>query len=256
MSEDPGDRLITSFRNPRIAEVRKLKRRKERQATGRTLIEGPLLLEEAIAGGIAIHEIFALPEDSGAASAADRAAVELTEVAEDVLTRLASSVSPRGPVTVIDIPEEPAIASADSVVLWEVADPGNAGTIIRTAAAFGFQVLATPDTVDLWSPKVVRAAVGGHFRTPVVEAVDGLEALDRAGLVPLATAADGVDIRKVDLADEAPVAFIMGNEAHGVAAEIKNRAATVALPMPGGTESLNAAVAAGVLMYLRLSRRP
>jgi TrmH family RNA methyltransferase len=248
--------LITSFRNPRISEVRRLKRRRERRVTGRTTVDGPFLLHEAVAAGVKIIDVFALPEDIESATAADRAGVELTEVSVDVLQRLASSVNPRGPIAVIDIPKPAAVDSVDSVVLWEVSDPGNAGTIIRTAAAFGFQVLATPETVDLWSPKVLRAAVGGHFRTPVVEAVEGLDALDRAGLIPLATAADGVDIRKVDLADESPVAFIIGNEAHGVSAEIMSRAATVALPMPGGTESLNAGVAAGVLMYLRMSRRP
>jgi TrmH family RNA methyltransferase len=248
--------LITSFRNPRISEVRRLKRRRERRVTGRTTVDGPFLLHEAVAAGVKIIDVFALPEDVESATAADRAGVELTEVSADVLQRLASSVNPRGPIAVIDIPKPAAVASVDSVVLWEVSDPGNAGTIIRTAAAFGFQVLATPETVDLWAPKVLRAAVGGHFRTPVVEAVEGLDALDRAGLIPLATAADGVDIRKVDLADESPVAFIIGNEAHGVSAEIMSRAATVALPMPGGTESLNAGVAAGVLMYLRMSRRP
>ncbi len=248
--------MITSFRNPRINEIRRLKRRKERRATGRTTIDGPFLLQEAVASGVKVREVFALPEDIDASAAADSAGAELTEVAEDVLQRIASSVNPRGPVAVIDIPAAGAVGSVDAVVLWEVGDPGNAGTIIRTAAAFGFQVLATPGTVDLWSPKVLRAAVGGHFHTTLVESVDGLEALDHAGLIPLATAADGVDIRKVDLADESPIAFIIGNEAHGVAAEITNRAATVALPMPGGTESLNAGVAAGVLMYLRMSRRP
>jgi len=247
--------LITSFRNPRINEIRRLKRRRERRATGRTTIDGPFLLNEAITGGIKIRDIFALSEDLEAAAAADRADIELTEVSADVLQRLASSVNPRGPVAVIDIPPVSPIRGEDSIVLWEIADPGNAGTIIRTAAAFGFQVLATPETVDLWSPKVLRAAVGGHFRTSIVESVGGLEAIDHAGLTPLATAAEGVDIRKVDLADAAPIAFIIGNEAHGVSAEITSRAATVALPMPGGTESLNAGVAAGVLMYLRMSRR-
>lgn len=248
--------MITSFRNPRINEIRRLKRRRERKATGCTTIDGPFLLEEAIAAGTNVREVFALPDDIDASAAADRAGAKLTEVSEEVLPRLASSVSPRGPIAVIDIPAAGAIESTDSVVLWEVADPGNAGTIIRTAAAFGFQVLATAGTVDLWAPKVLRAGVGGHFHTSVVEDVEGLEALDQAGLIPLATAADGVDIRKVDLSDEDPVAFIIGNEAHGVSAEITSRAATVALPMPGGTESLNASVAAGVLMYLRMSRRP
>jgi TrmH family RNA methyltransferase len=145
----------------------------------------------------------------------------------------------------------------DSVVLWEIADPGNAGTVVRTAAAFGFQVVATVGSADLWSPKVLRAGVGGHFHTPIVDSVEAsLAALARADLVPLATAADGVDVGKVDLADESPIALIIGNEANGLPDTVMERAATIAIPMPGGSESLNAAVAAGVLMYLRMSRRP
>ena len=118
---------------------------------------------------------------------------------------------------------------------WEISDPGNAGTIIRTAAAFGFQVLATAGSVDLWAPKVIRSAVGGHFRTPVIENVAAdLAEFDRVGLVPLATASDGVDIGKVDLSDALPVAFIVGNEAHGLPDTLTSRATTIALSMPGG----------------------
>ncbi len=248
--------MITSTRNPRINEVRRLRRRRERRAQGRTTIDGPFLLREAIAGAVTVDEIFALPGDADAEGMAAEAGVPFTAVSAEVLQRIASSVNPRGPVAVIQIPKSAEIDVADAVMLWDVADPGNAGTIIRTAAAFGFQVLATPETVDLWSPKVLRSAVGGHFRTGVVEGVAGLEALDRAGLVPLATAADGVDVGKVDLADPTPLAFIIGNEAHGVPSPITSRATTIALDMPGGTESLNAAVTAGVLMYLRMSRRP
>ena len=249
--------MITSTRNPRVNEVRKLKRRRERMATGLTTIDGPNLLHEAIAAGIKVQEIFALPGDDEAGLAAENAGIGVTEVSVDVLKRLAASVSPRGPIAVVSIPKQKKIAAADSIVLWEIADPGNAGTVIRTAAAFGFQVIATEGSVDLWAPKVIRSAVGGHFRTSVVEgAPTELAALDKAGLVPLATAADGVDIGKVDLSDPAPIAFIVGNEAHGLPGTLTSRATTVALSMPGGTESLNAGVSAGIFMYLRMSRRP
>ncbi len=249
--------MITSTRNERINSVRKLKRRRERAATGLTTIDGPNLLHEAIASGIDVQEIFALPGDDEAGLAAEHAGIGVTEVSVDVLQRLASSVSPRGPVAVIEIPPPPAIEAVDSLVLWEVADPGNAGTAIRTAAAFGFQVLATTGSVDLWAPKVIRSAVGGHFRTPVIEQIEPtIDMLEQCGLVALATAADGVDIGRVDLSDADPVALIVGNEAHGLPPGLTSRATTVSLSMPGGTESLNAAVSAGIFMYLRMSRRP
>lgn len=249
-----ADGVISSPRNPRLNEVRRLRRRRERQSIGHTTIEGPFLLQEAIAGGVTVLEVFALPGDAEAEEAAAEVGASLTIVTVDALQRIASSVSPRGPVAVIEIPTTMTIASRDSVLLWDIADPGNAGTIIRTAAAFGFQVLATSGCVDLWSPKVLRSGVGGHFRTVVVPQVDSLSMLEQAGIVPLATAADGVYVEKFDLSDADPVAFIIGNEAHGVPSSITSRAPTLALEMPGGAESLNAAVTAAVFMYLRMSQ--
>jgi TrmH family RNA methyltransferase len=247
--------MITSTRNSRIAEVRRLARQRERRATGRTTIDGPFLLAEAFAAGVSVREVFALPDDSDTAAASETAGVPLTEVSGDVLRKLASSVNPRGPVAVIDIPAAPEVTATDAILLWEVGDPGNAGTVIRSAAAFGFQVLAGPGTVDLWSPKVLRSGVGGHFRTSVVEGCDDIADLDRVGLVPLAMTTRGIPIGKVDLSDPVPVAFVLGNEARGLPPALSGRVTSVTLPMPGGTESLNAGVAASIAMYLRMSRR-
>lgn len=249
--------MITSRQNPRVNEVRKLRRRRERKATGLTTVESPILVHEAIAGGVKVHEIFALPGDDEAGLAAENAGIGVTEISMDVLERMASSVTPRGPIAVIEIPPSPVIEARDTIVLWEMGDPGNAGTVIRTAAAFGFQVVATAGSVDLWAPKVLRAAAGGHFRTPVIERMKPeLEVLEKAGLMPLATSPHGVDIAKVDLSEDTPMAFIMGNEAHGLPPVLTSRATTVSLSMPGGTESLNAAVSAGIFMYLRMAGRP
>lgn len=248
--------MITSVRNPRIVAARRLKRSRERRATGRTTIDGPLLFEEALRNGIVVHEVFARDDDEVTATAAEAAGVEVVIVSPGVLDRLASSQHPRGPVAVIDIPARATLIAADAVVLWEINDPGNAGTIIRTAAAFGFQVVASVGSVDLWSPKVVRAGVGGHFRTNLVGGMEEIEDLDRAGLTPLALTKGGIAIGKIDLSDPGPVAFIVGNEARGLPGTIQERATAVSLPMPGGIESLNAGVAAGIAMYLRMSRRP
>ncbi len=248
--------MITSIRNRQVAAARRLRRSKERRATGRTTIDGPFLLQEAVRNGIAIREVFALAGDEATIELCRSAQLDVVDVSEEVLDRLASSVSPRGPVAVIDVPPDGELMAADTIVMWGISDPGNAGTIIRTAAAFGFQVLATAGTVDLWSPKVLRAGVGGHFRTRLVGGLESMEQLERVGLVPLALAADGVSLAKVDLSDPDPIALIVGNEAHGVPSGLHKRVTTVALPMPGGTESLNAGVAASIAMYLRMSRRP
>ncbi len=248
--------MITSVRNPRIAAVNRLKRSRERRATGRTAIDGPFLLQEAVRNSVAVREVFALPDDAVTAEVARSEGLELVEVSPEVLERLASSVNPRGPVAVIDIPPPAELSTGDTIVLWEISDPGNAGTIIRTAAAFGFQVVASSGTVDLWSPKVLRAGVGGHFRTAIVTGIDHIEDLDRVGLVPLAMATGGIAIDKVDMSDPSPVAFIVGNEAHGLPRGLRDGATVLSLPMPGGTESLNAGVAASIAMFLRMTRRP
>ena len=135
--------MITSTHNPRIAAVRKLRRTRERRATGLTTIEGPFLLEEALAGDVEIREVFARPDDGAAADLCATAGLEITAVSPTVLSSLAGSVSPRGPVAVIATPPSAELDRVDTVVLWNISDPGNAGTIIRTAAELGFQVAVT-----------------------------------------------------------------------------------------------------------------
>ncbi len=250
--------MITSTHNPRIAAVRKLRRTKERRATGFTTIEGPFLLEEAIAGSAVITEVFATPDDDNAALLCAGASLDLTTVTSGILRSLAGSMSPRGPVAVIEIPPSSRLEKIDTIVMWDVSDPGNAGTIVRTAAALGFQVAVTEGCVDLWSSKVVRAAVGGHFRAKLVTDIgtDPIE-LHNAGLQPMVAVAGAANAAENSMAGSEPVALIVGNEARGVPEPVASAAgvASVALAMPGGSESLNAAVAAGILMYLRVLQR-
>ncbi|MCP4968262.1 MAG: RNA methyltransferase [bacterium] len=216
-------------------------------------------MSEAIEAGITINDVYARSDDEVAAELAATAGREVTKVSDDVLAGMASSVNPRGPVTIITIPGgDRQVAGIDSLVLWDIADPGNAGTMIRTAAAFGFQVLATKGTVDLWSPKVLRAAVGGHFRTTLVEGLPAdVAPLAAAGLTAMVATADGAPANDVRLDGDHPVALLVGNEAHGVPDAIAStgNVQTITLPMPGGSESLNAAVSAGILMYLRMVGR-
>lgn len=232
----------------------KLRRTRVRRKTGRSLIEGPFLLEEAATAAITVHEVFARVGDVATRQVCETNAWPVRIVTADVMETLASSVSPRGPVAVIAVPATPSIEARDSVVLWGIADPGNAGTIIRTAGALGFQVIATAETVDLWSPKVIRAGVGGHFRTPPIE---GLAAdpslLVAVGLTPLVAIAEAPTPVHEAVQVPDPVALIIGNEAHGVPADVLHAAGVGAfsIPMPGGSESLNASVAAGIAMYLR-----
>lgn len=213
-------------------------------------------MDEAIRNGIEIAEVFAVVDDSDTWARCEAADVALTAVTPEVIESLAGSMNPRGPVSVISIPAPPTLERRDTIVLWDIADPGNAGTIIRSAAAFGLQVAATEATVDLWSPKVLRAGVGGHFRNPPVL---GLAAdprlLTAAGLRLIAAVGAEGESPEEAIAGPEPVAIVVGNEAHGLPDEVvaTSGATAVSLPMPGGAESLNVAVAASILMYLRMT---
>ena len=132
-------------------------------------------------------------------------------------------------------------------------------TIVRTAAALGFHVAATAGSVDLWSPKVVRAAVGGHFRTSLTTGLTNVpRGLVAAGLRPVVAVATATEQAEVAIGGAEPVALVIGNEAHGVPDDLIDDVSVepVSLAMPGGAESLNAGVAAGILMYLRMLQRP
>ncbi|MDH3308396.1 MAG: RNA methyltransferase [Acidimicrobiia bacterium] len=240
---------VRSLRNPRVVDAARLHRARIRKELGLTLVEGPHVVGDAIRFGCQIPTIFALVEDPAADSLAETSGSVLVRVTQDVLTRLSGTDHPRGPVAVVRIPDSRRIEDRSAIVLWDVGDPGNVGTLIRSAAAFGYGVIATGSTADLWSPKVVRAAAAGHFATVLETApalsVDGLR--DR-GFRCLALTADGT----ADLSTVPPgrMAVLVGDEASGLPVAVRQAAdLTVAISMPGGMESLNAAVAGSIAMH-------
>lgn len=232
---------ISSPGNERIKGVRRLHRAKERRSTGRTLLEGPYLLQAALEAGIIPELVFVaegepLPE----------IATEVIPVTDAVLGAIAPTDSPRGPIAVVEIPKPEPLRAEPTLVLWEVATPGNVGTLIRSAAAFGWNV-ARHRGADPWSPKVLRAAAGTHFAVSISE-VDGLAELEQAGLTPVATVPDGgAEPRSIKSSE--PVALLVGNEANGLPAEvIESVDLTLTIPTVGSA-SLNAAVAGSIAMY-------
>lgn len=227
---------VRSTRNPRVTQAVRLRRARERKELGLTLLEGPHLVEEARRAGVEVIEVFGLgPAPSGEQN--------WTEVTREVLNRLADTSHPRGPVAVIRIPP-PSVVARDHYAI-DVGDPGNAGTLIRTAAAFGLDVTVSPGSVDPWSPKVLRAAAGAHFRTSIGESPSA-----RGTIATVVTG--GVPPHRLgDLLDPARIwAVLIGSEAHGLSSEDAASAdITVTIPMPGGVESLNAAVAGAIVGY-------
>ena len=242
LHEDPvaTTEPVRSVRNPRVVAAVRLHRARDRHATGLTLIEGPHVLDEALRAGVEVLTVFSLDGDDRSVESARGAGAASIVVTGDVLKRVSGTETPRGPVAVIRVPEPQAVSR--DCVLADVSDPGNAGTIIRTAAAFGFDVGV--GAIDPWSPKVLRAGAGAHFRTRLVgTGTDATIATVPSG--GIAPARLGVEL------DPARTwTVLIGSEAHGLASEVVERSSVaVTIPMPGGTESLNAAVSAAIVMY-------
>jgi RNA methyltransferase, TrmH family len=242
---------VRSHRHPRVVEAARLHRARERRATGKTILEGPGLLVEALAAGVAPEVVFALPEDEVTAQLARDHGFELTLVEPAALGRVTGTATPRGPAAVIAVPAPSPPTGRDMIVAWGMSDPGNVGTLIRTAAAFGWEFGYTTGTADPWAPKVLRAGAGGHFRL-AVSYVDSVIDLDEAGLTTVASVVAG-GVNPSVLA-QGPYAVLVGEEAPGLPPGVIDAAVhKVTIPMPGGMESLNAAMAAGILVY-ELSR--
>ena len=240
---------VRSPRNQRVAAAVRLQRARERALTGKTLLEGPNLLEAAIEGRVAVGPVFALEDDAKTASLVMAEGWELVTVAQSVLDRLAPTQHPRGPVAVVDIPPSTEISDRNVLVLWGVGDPGNAGTLMRTAAAFGCGVVFGPDSVDPWNPKVLRSAAGAHFRTPIERDLAGMSTLAARGFRTVASVVRQGSSPTV-LDNTRRTAILVGAEAHGLPEEIISACdLQVTIPMQVGTESLNASVAGSILLY-------
>jgi TrmH family RNA methyltransferase len=245
-----------------LKRLRAVKSRKGRAESGLFLAEGVRLVEELVASEVVLHMALVAPslEDTprGAALARRlRAHARTEEVSERELADLADTNTPQGVVVAAEIPRRRLAQCALPVqglvlVLDGVQDPGNFGSVVRSADAFGVAcVLALPGTVDPWNSKSVRAAMGSSLRVPIVE-VSLAEALDwlRACQCRI-VGADSAGSSVESLGRSARTALVLGNEGSGLSEPM--RAAlddVVAVPIRGSVESLNVGVAAGILLYL------
>jgi RNA methyltransferase, TrmH family len=229
-----------SFANPQVQRLRRLLgRRGSRSEEGAFVVEGAVLLRQAVAAGWTVEVQYV-----GAGGEPIECDAPVFRLGPNVLERVASTDTPQ-PVLAVVRSRRPAMPSAASLVLVadRLGDPGNAGTIIRSAEAAGADaVVLTPGSVDVFNPKVVHASAGSLFRIPVVEAP-----LRAVGLRLLGTSSHhGTVYTDADLA--APVALVIGNEAHGLPADAQV-GGWVTIPSAAGVESLNAAMAATVLLF-------
>ncbi|MFT3970426.1 MAG: RNA methyltransferase [Micropruina sp.] len=251
-----------------LRAARALLRRKERRATSKFLVEGPQAVREALKQPGVVEAVFfrwaAVHDHVELLAAARDAGVTHYAVSEQNIATITDTVTPQGVVAVcrtLDVPLEEAITPEVRLVVIcaQIRDPGNAGTVIRCADAFGADaVILSSDSVEVYNPKTVRASVGSVFHLPLVVGVDLAEAIDAcraAGLQVFATDGEaGTEL--TDLTDRLaePTAWVMGNESWGLPVEhLKLADSTVAVPIYGQAESLNLATAAAVCLYASAS---
>ena len=242
---------ITSRKNPRLRHLRQLGRERDyRRETGLFLCDGEKLLQEAQLNGARVREVL---YRAGGAAPAVPAGVTAYEAADEVFDYASPLTHSPGPLFSVEIPALSAPGKPERVIVLEnVRDPGNVGTVLRTAAALGIDlVILAGECADPFNPKTVRGAMGALFRQPFTEMEPASMARQiRTWGLPLygaALAADSGDMRMVAL-DRAAVA--VGNEGSGLSAELLELCdKKIIIPMTPGSESLNAAVAASVFMW-------
>lgn len=253
--------------NPKAASVKhaaKLLKKRERLARGEFLVEGPQAVRELLMRGQnLIERVFVttqtLESHVELVSLAAQANIEFTLASEEVLAVLSDTVTPQGIVAVAKSQQlDVASVLADSrlvTVLHEVRDPGNAGTVLRAADAAGADcVIFSGASIDPWHPKVVRSTTGSLFNVPVLRVTDFEDLivdLRSANLTILAADVRGRDLDPRDPILGGKVAWIFGNEAHGLGENDRNLTdVSLKLPIFGSAESLNLASAASVCLYL------
>ncbi|MBR9988774.1 MAG: RNA methyltransferase [Gemmatimonadetes bacterium] len=247
------------------ARVRALQRRKGREESGEFLVEGVRQAEDLLASPVVPHLALISPSLGDTPRGRElskrvRAAVSTTDVTDAELAHLVTTQTTQGVVIVAGIPrfglDDVTLTDQSLVIVLDaVQDPGNFGTITRSADAFGASLIAAlPGTVDPWNPKSVRSAAGSSLRLPIVETtLDALLAyLRHRGGTLIGADMHGVEVDRA--AYSGPVALALGNEGAGLGEAVREACdQLVAVPIGGSAESLNVGVAAGILMYL-LSR--
>jgi len=256
--------LLIDPKSNKVRGVAKLNKKDARSETGLFLLEGLQGLKEALDRPKLIREIFATPEviaaNPSVFARANAARLEIVEVNDSVLKALSDTPSPQGVVAVCQqihvsldalLETEPRLI----VLLANIRDPGNAGTVLRAADAAGADaVIFSENSVDVYNPKVVRSTTGSLFHLPVVLGVqieNAIASAKRAGFQVFAATAEGESLPELDSSILAkPTMWLFGNEAWGFEPQILELAdKSVAVPIYGAAESLNLATAASICMY-------
>ena len=243
------EQRITARKNPLLQQVKRLlSSRKERENTGLFVADGTKLLQEAIRWWPGLETVIL----SDGVDAEVPEGVRVIRVPEDVMASISPMETPQGALFLCRLPERAEFSPKPGMLLLDgLQDPGNLGTILRTADALGVPVALLEGCADPYSHKVVRASMGAVFRTPVVQTTwEKAQQACRADGIPVAVTAltdDAADIREADLSS---MAVVIGSEGRGVRPQVLSSAdRALIIPMNPRCESLNAAVAATIAMW-------
>ncbi|MBT2681908.1 RNA methyltransferase [Bacillus sp. ISL-35] len=244
-------KYIQSDKNPQVKQWKKLKTRKERDKTGMFLVEGFHLVEEALTRKDDVEEII-LSEKTELPPGLDYGSVPVTVVTDDISKQLADTETTQGIFAVCRQPKQTHTTGKTYLLIDSVQDPGNLGTMIRTADAAGIDmVIVGKGSVDMYNPKVLRSAQGSHFHLPVLsgDLSEWIVKLSADHIPVFGTALEnGVVFTEADTRET--FALLVGNEGSGVNKELLTKTTqNLYIPIYGQSESLNVAVAAGILLY-------
>ncbi len=249
--------MITSNHNPKIKLVRALlSRARDRRDAGAFVVEGVRLVEESINSNWPMR--FVLFDESLSERGKSKVesltsqGVDVEEVSTSVMKAMSETENPQGILAILESAQLPITNSPRFILIPDqIRDPGNLGTLLRSAAATGTQaVLVPPETTDAFAPKVLRSGMGAHFKLPIHSmSWDEIEQVVKsAGLQVLIADMDGQSCWDIDLTK--PIALVVGNEAEGASESARGLASgKISIPMSGMMESLNAGVAGSVLMF-------
>lgn len=250
--------MITSVQNPKVQMIRRLmKRSKDRRVEAAFVVEGVRLVEEAhkavLKARFLIYTEDLSERGKGLVESFRNQGIQVEAASTTIMRKISDTRHPQGILGVFEIASLPFTGNLDfMLILDQIRDPGNMGTILRSASAAGAQaVYLSPGCVDPFSPKVIRGGMGAHFKLPIIKTKwEEIEfQVKRFDLhCYLAAIHRGLAYYEADFG--LPLSLIVGGEAYGAGDEAMQLSDTmVSIPMPGGGESLNAAVAAGILLF-------
>jgi RNA methyltransferase, TrmH family len=256
----PSD-VIASSSNPGIKTIRSLQRRKARQQERAFVVEGVRAVNDVLASGVVPKAVYLRDDTEPGVLAMTDSGVPVRRVASALFNDMTDTIHPQGVLAVVPMPDNqplPDVATAPIIMILDrVRDPGNLGTLLRSAAGAGLDhVVIAPECVDPFHPKAVRAAMGAHFRIPVSQLGWG-EIGPYAAKLEVVALADAYGEADYDMVPwSSAAAMIVGGEAFGPSPEAHEHAnVRVSIPLANGIESLNAGVAGSLLAFEAVRQR-